>query len=91
VPLIAVRTPDPASTIRALVGALNGDADTVPLLQWDVLTGLTGIKPTGEACGQQKRTAAENPQEAALGFVTRRFSAAVRFCCRKLPRLVDAG
>jgi len=53
VPLIAVRTPDPASTIRALVGALNGDADTVPLLQWDVLTGANRHQPTGEACGSR--------------------------------------
>jgi hypothetical protein len=48
VPLIAVHTPDPAATIRALIGALNGDAETAPLMQWDVLTGLTGINKPGK-------------------------------------------
>jgi hypothetical protein len=47
VPLVAVRTPDPASTLRTFIGALNGDAETDPILQWDVLRGLLGVNQPG--------------------------------------------
>jgi ATPase family associated with various cellular activities (AAA) len=38
VPLVAINTPDPAATIRAIVKSLNGQAP--PVFQWDMVAGL---------------------------------------------------
>lgn len=47
-PLLAVKTPDPASTIRILVTALGEEADKVPILTWDVMHGLKGWNTLGK-------------------------------------------
>jgi hypothetical protein len=47
VPLIAVGTSDPASAIHAVRSAVETDAVTVPLLQWDIVHGLSGLNKVG--------------------------------------------
>ena len=48
-PLVAVRTPDAASTIQTILGTLNGDAEKVPALQWDIMHGLVGLNSAGKS------------------------------------------
>jgi hypothetical protein len=48
-PLVCIRTPDPASTILAVVNSLGKEIDNYPVLAWDVLTGLTGVNAKGKA------------------------------------------
>jgi hypothetical protein len=45
-PLVAVRTPDSAATIKSIAAALNGSAP--PLLQWDAVRGLAGLNESGQ-------------------------------------------
>jgi hypothetical protein len=45
-PLIAIETPDPAATIKAIRVSLNG---VVPTCQWDAVRGLIGLNETGQA------------------------------------------
>ena len=40
-PLIAIRTPDPAVTMREIGKVLRDNGKTPPILQWDIVTGLT--------------------------------------------------
>lgn len=42
-PLIAVTSPDPAATIRAIGAVTNGS----PLVCWDIVRGLQGLNPAG--------------------------------------------
>lgn len=64
-PLVAVRTPDPASTIRTLMAAIPlppKDEDSrpdYPVLYWDLLNGLVGLNDTGKQ--QQKRMIEGDP------------------------------
>src|SRR5271154_5351532 len=51
-PLCAIRTPDPASTILAVMQSLGADAEAYPVLAWDVLNGLTGVNPKGKAAAK---------------------------------------
>ena len=46
VPLIFIRTPDPAATVRAVGAAINGKA---PLLEWDCVNGLRALNEAGQA------------------------------------------
>lgn len=47
VPLCALETSDPAESIRRAVGGLNGKADSLALMQWDFIRGLTGLNEKG--------------------------------------------
>lgn len=47
VPLIAVGTSDPASAIQAVRSTVETGAATVPLLQWDIVHGLSGLNKVG--------------------------------------------
>lgn len=44
-PLVAVLTPDPASTMEAIGAAVNGGK---PLLSWDIVRGLVGLNASGK-------------------------------------------
>ena len=48
VPLCCIETADPAATIQTVQRTLNGKANDVPLLLWDLIEGLRGINPKGE-------------------------------------------
>lgn len=48
VPIISVSTPDQPATISALRGVENGKGDRVPLLCWDVVTGMRPLNGAGE-------------------------------------------
>lgn len=43
-PIVAINTPDPAATIRAVCQAVNGGS---PAVEWDVVRGLTGLNKAG--------------------------------------------
>lgn len=45
VPLVGIETPDPGATVQTLAKALNGSAP--PILQWDIINGLTGVNDAG--------------------------------------------
>jgi len=48
-PLIAVKTPDPAATIESIMATLNGRSGETPVLQWDIVRGLSGLNESGKA------------------------------------------
>jgi hypothetical protein len=45
-PLLAISTPDPAATIQGIVKA-STNGNSVPLIQWDCVSGAQGINETG--------------------------------------------
>ena len=47
-PLVAVRTPDAASSIQTILGTLNGDAEKTPALRWDIMHGIVGLNAAGK-------------------------------------------
>ena len=47
-PLIAVRTPDPASSVELVLSTLNGACDETAALQWDAIRGLVGVNEAGK-------------------------------------------
>lgn len=67
VPLLAINTPDPASTIQTLIHSTvkqptqSEDSDTppalpecpFPLLKWDLTHGLIGLNPAGQSLQEQ--------------------------------------
>jgi ATPase family associated with various cellular activities (AAA) len=48
VPLLAIETADPASTIRGCLDALNGKLEAIPLIEWDICRGLKAMNKAGE-------------------------------------------
>lgn len=46
-PIVGISTPDPAATIEAISGAINGKA---PKIEWDVVRGFTGRGQEGRDC-----------------------------------------
>ena len=48
-PLIAVRTPDPASASHLIQHSLNAKAGEAALLAWDIMRGLHALNPAGKA------------------------------------------
>jgi len=68
VPLIALATPDPASTLETLRLAVEDSPP--PLLQWDVIRGLTPMNPPAQVAlsrlGSDLAEATQNPVEALV-------------------------
>lgn len=62
IPLVSARSADTVSTVQSIIGSLNGKQDRTPLLQWDVMRGISGVNELG------KQTIAEllNGQDAAM-------------------------
>lgn len=48
-PLLAVRTPDPASAVQLIHQAVNGKCGTTAVLAWDVMRGVYGANAEGKA------------------------------------------
>jgi hypothetical protein len=48
VPLAAIETADPALTIKNCYDGLSGKAETIPLMQWDMVRGLVGMNRPGK-------------------------------------------
>ncbi|MCX6379239.1 MAG: AAA family ATPase [Armatimonadetes bacterium] len=67
-PLIAIRTPDPASTIETLVSGF--EENPPPFLQWDVIRGLAGVNEAGNSAlalfGSEAIEVSQNPVEALI-------------------------
>lgn len=53
VPIVGIETLDAANTTRQLHKALNGDAQTAPVLTWDRVRGLIGLNKPGEELAAQ--------------------------------------
>lgn len=47
VPLVAISSPDAAATIAACLKVLNGAADKMPQLEWNIVDGLSGRNEPG--------------------------------------------
>lgn len=62
IPLVALRSADSVSSVQTILGSLNGKASSVPILQWDVMRGVSGLGELG------KQVAAEllNGQSAEM-------------------------
>jgi hypothetical protein len=50
IPLLAIQTPDPATTIAATARAILADPETknAPLIKWDIVSGFTGLNSVGD-------------------------------------------
>jgi hypothetical protein len=71
-PLIAVRTPDPAATIDAIVSTSNGS----PMISWDIIRGLRGVSKNdatvsalANILGERDPSFFANPAEALTAIV----------------------
>ncbi len=53
VPLAVFETADPAATVQGCLKYLNGKADKLPLLEWDVVRGLRGLNELGRMYAQE--------------------------------------
>lgn len=75
VPLVAIETAEPAACVNNLVRQLNGKADVVPVVVWDIIQGAVGRNEPGRAwvdglcSGQDARIVTGNPVEF-LGLVS---------------------
>lgn len=67
-PIIAIETADPAATIVQCLKTLNGNADKLPVLRWDIIRGLTAENKPGteylETIDQVAKLQFSNPSEA---------------------------
>lgn len=68
VPLIVVRTADPAATVQALAAVTQDRNDKVaPVVQWDIVNGFIGVNQDGAKWAAQQQAANRiimNPTEA---------------------------
>lgn len=53
VPLAVFETADPAATVIGCVKALNGRAETTPIMEWDVVRALRGVNKLGQDVVQE--------------------------------------
>ena len=78
VPLCAIETSDPAATIKSCLQSLNGKAEEIPVLSWDIIQALRPLNERGtnaltEICGgDDPRMSTGNPAEclSKLGALT---------------------
>ncbi len=47
-PLVLIETSDPAASQRECISALNGSADDIPIIVWDIVSGWKPLNPNGE-------------------------------------------
>ncbi len=47
-PIVVVRSADSVSSVQSITLALNGKQDSIPLIQWDVMRGISGINGRGK-------------------------------------------
>lgn len=62
VPLVAINTPDPASTINRIQAKYAGS----PIAQWDVINGITALTPSATGPVNRMNTLPDNTVNAAL-------------------------
>jgi hypothetical protein len=94
-PFVAVRTPDPAGTIDAILSLLNGSAEETPVLHWDIMRGLAGVNNSGKADAQKllgdgdPAMVSARPSDA-LALARRLPENAVLFCANTQRFVTDA-
>ncbi|MGH7260151.1 MAG: AAA family ATPase [Nitrospiraceae bacterium] len=70
VPLVGIETPDMTATIQEITKSLNGDAEKVAVMVWDIVRGLSGFNKKGQATvktfgdAESLRGLTANPTEA---------------------------
>ena len=64
-PLLTVRTPDPAQTVKLITESLNGSADKTAILIWDIMNGLIGQNALGKQV-QSDLLAGKDPKVASM-------------------------
>lgn len=47
-PIVVIKTADQWACVQALIKAMNGSAQTVPLLAWDLARGIMGLNDAGQ-------------------------------------------
>lgn len=67
VPLVAINTPDPASTIRAVAQSFGTNGKPVPIVQWDVCRGVLPVNEAGRAVA---RMTGEGEDDVTIGQPT---------------------
>lgn len=66
-PIVAVNTPDPAATIKAICAALNTkDTDEICKAAWDAVQGIQGLNPPGEEYSRNDAPGTEGSAYAAF-------------------------
>ncbi len=53
VPILAIETADPGALIKSAVRSLNGKSNVTPVMQWDIVNGLTGLNDPGNELARQ--------------------------------------
>lgn len=64
VPLVAINTPDPASTMRAVAQAFGGNGEPVPVVAWDV---CRGVRPVNEAGREVAAMSGDGDDDNTIG------------------------
>lgn len=62
IPLVSARSADSISTVQSIIASLNGKQNQTPIMQWDVMRGLSGVNETGKDAVAQIL----NGQDAAM-------------------------
>src|ERR1700690_296214 len=47
-PLVVIRSADAVSSVQSVTSALNGKESSIPLIQWDIMRGLSGVNELGK-------------------------------------------
>lgn len=61
VPIVCIQTSDAAQTIDTIRKELNGKADEIPLMRWDIIRGLVGLNESGNEAVRQENVGGEAP------------------------------
>ena len=48
IPLVCARSADSVSTVQSVLASLNGKQNSIPVMEWDVMRGLSGITLPGK-------------------------------------------
>lgn len=65
-PLVAINTPDPAATIKAVCAATNNGDEAICKIAWDVVNGYVGLNDSGQEWVRDHGAGAEGSAYAAL-------------------------
>lgn len=96
-PLVAVRTPDPASAIRAISEEIEAMTEKTgaktPLASWDIIRGLVGLNASGQVAVSEAMGAAKFSQKPtdALEFAERFEKDTILFLNNSHRYLDDGG
>jgi hypothetical protein len=67
VPIVAINTPDPASTVMAVAKLFGSNGKAVPIVQWDVCRGVLALNESGK---EVARMTGEGDDDVTIGQPT---------------------